>query len=93
MEQNQNPSKVDTKQNQTPLQIGMLLYPDLTLLDLIGPQTVFAWHAKIHLIWKTREMIISDTGIGIQPTGTFADCPDDLDVLFVPGGKGTAGVM
>jgi hypothetical protein len=24
-----------------PLEIGMLLYPGLTLLDLIGPHTVF----------------------------------------------------
>jgi hypothetical protein len=30
------------KQNQTPLEIGMPLYPGLTLLDLIGPQTVFS---------------------------------------------------
>ncbi len=26
--------------HQTSLQIGMLLYPGLTLLDLIGPQAV-----------------------------------------------------
>jgi hypothetical protein len=30
------------KQAETPLQIGMLLYPGLTLLDLIGPATVFS---------------------------------------------------
>ena len=32
------------------LEIGMLLYPGLTLLDLIGPQTVFSWYANIHLV-------------------------------------------
>ncbi len=78
---------------QAPLQVGMLLYPGLTLLDLIGPHTVWSWHAKIHLVWKTRDLIVSDSGIGIQPTTTFADCPHDLDVLFVPGGFGTAAVM
>ncbi len=32
------------------IQVGMLLYPQLTLLDLIGPQTVLSAHAKIHLV-------------------------------------------
>ncbi|HEV8716476.1 MAG TPA: DJ-1/PfpI family protein [Candidatus Binatia bacterium] len=81
------------EQTQAPLQVGMLLYPGLTLLDLIGPQTVWSWHAKTHLVWKTRDMIVSDSGIGIQPTTTFSDCPHDLDVLFVPGGFGTAAAM
>ena len=78
---------------QAPLQVGMLLYPGLTLLDLIGPHTVWSWHAKIHLVWKTRDMIVSDSGVAIQPTTTFSDCPHDLDVLFVPGGFGTAAAM
>ncbi len=76
-----------------PLRIGMLLYPGLTLLDLIGPQTVLSWHGQIHLVAKTPDLVVSDTGIGIQPTTTFADCPDDLDILFVPGGMGAAAVM
>lgn len=71
----------------------MLLYPGLTLLDLIGPQTVFAWFADIHLVWKTMDPVISDTGIGILPTSTFQDCPRDLDLLFVPGGMGQQPIM
>src|SRR5260370_41631152 len=42
----------------------------------------------MHLVWKTRDLVISDTGIGIQPTTTFETCPRELDVLFVPGGFG-----
>jgi hypothetical protein len=38
----------------------MLLYPGLTLLDLIGPQTVFSWFANIHLVWKTTDLIDLD---------------------------------
>jgi putative intracellular protease/amidase len=71
----------------------MLLYPQLTVLDLIGPQTVLSAHANIHLLWKTRGMIRTDTGIGIQPSATLSDCPKDLDVLFVPGGPGMIAVM
>jgi len=66
----------------------MLLCPGLTLLDLIGPQTVFSWFADIHLVWKTKDLVVSDTGIGIQPTSIFEDCPQELDILFVPGGFG-----
>ena len=63
------------KQTQPPLEIGMLLYPGLTLLDLFGPQTVFSWFANTHLVWKTKDVIMSDTGIGVQPTATFETCP------------------
>lgn len=78
---------------QAPLEIGMLLYPGLTLLDLIGPQTVFSWFANIHLVWKTMDPVVSDTGIGIQPTCTFETCPSELDILFVPGGFGQQQLM
>jgi len=81
------------KQTQPPLEIAMLLYPGLTLLDLIGPQTVFSWFANIHLVWKTKDLVISDTGIGIQPSATFQTCPRELDVLFVPGGFGQNAIM
>ncbi|MET0151111.1 MAG: DJ-1/PfpI family protein [Candidatus Binatia bacterium] len=81
------------KQSQPPLEIGMLLYPGLTLLDLIGPQTVFAWFANTYLVWKTKDLVVSDAGIGIRPTCTFEECPRDLDVLFVPGGLGQQAVV
>ncbi len=76
-----------------PLQVGMLLFPGLTLMDLVGPQTVLGWHGQTHLVWKTLDTVAADSGIAIQPTATFASCPGDLDVLFVPGGMGTAAVM
>jgi cyclohexyl-isocyanide hydratase len=76
------------KPTQPPLEIAMLLYPGLTLLDLIGPATVFSWFANIHLVWKTKDLVHSDTGVGVQPNSTFATCPRELDILFVPGGFG-----
>ena len=81
------------KQNQPPLEIGMLLYPGLTLLDLIGPATVFSWFSNIHLVWKTTDLVRSDTGVGVQPTSTFETCPRELDILFVPGGFGQQQLM
>jgi cyclohexyl-isocyanide hydratase len=35
----------------------------------------------------------TDTGLCVMPTTIFADCPRDLDVLFVPGGFGTTDAM
>lgn len=76
-----------------PLKFGMLLYPDFTLLDLAGPQAALGPHGKTHLLWKTMSPIAADSGVSINPTTTFDDCPIDLDVLFVPGGFGTNAAM
>lgn len=67
--------------------IGMLLYPGLTTLDLIGPNDVFAFlpGRTKHLLWKNRDTVVSETGVPIQPTATFAEAPEELEILFVPG--------
>jgi cyclohexyl-isocyanide hydratase len=67
--------------------IAMVLYPGFTSLDLIGPHTVFSslGSPEVHLVSKTLDPVTSDTGVTIHPTLTFADTPQDLDVLFVPG--------
>ena len=73
-----------------PLQIGLLLFPKLTQLDLTGPLQVFGSlpGANVHLIWKRIEPVPSDTVLMLTPTVSFADCPQ-LDVICVPGGIGT----
>jgi putative intracellular protease/amidase len=76
--------------------IAMLCYPRMTILDLIGPQYMFAslMGATVHLVAKTRDPITSDTGVTIIPTATFAEAPKDLTVLFAPGGTdGTLAAM
>jgi cyclohexyl-isocyanide hydratase len=76
-----------------PLKIGMLLYPGFTLLDLAGPLGSLGFHGQTYLIWKTMEPVATDMGVTMNPTTTFADVPDNLDVLFVPGGFGTVAAM
>jgi cyclohexyl-isocyanide hydratase len=73
-----------------PLQIGLLIFPKVTQLDLTGPLQVFAGvpGAIVHLIWKRIEPVPSDSVLTLTPTTTFADCPQ-LDVICVPGGQGT----
>src|ERR1700723_171936 len=72
-----------------PLQIGLLVFPRLTQLDLTGPLQVFASvpGAQVHLIWKRIEPVPSDSVLVLTPTISFADCPQ-LDVICVPGGAG-----
>ena len=77
-----------------PLQIGLLLFPNLTQLDLTGPLQVFSGipGAVVHLIAKQIEPVSSDTPLKLLPTVTFADCPQ-LDVICVPGGLGTDAML
>ena len=73
-----------------PLQIGLVIFPKVTQLDLTGPVQVFSSvpGAKVHLIWKRIEPVVSDSVLTLTPTTTLADCPQ-LDVVCVPGGLGT----
>jgi cyclohexyl-isocyanide hydratase len=77
-----------------PLQIGLLLFPKLTQLDLTGPVQVFSSvpGANVHLIWKRIEPIPTDSVLTLNPTVTFTDCPQ-LDVLCLPGGAGTDDIV
>lgn len=76
------------------LQIGLLLFPKLTQLDLTGPLQVFSRipDAEVHLVWKQIEPVPSDTPLVLLPTTTFAECPP-LDVICVPGGSGTDEII
>jgi cyclohexyl-isocyanide hydratase len=71
------------------LHIGLLVFPDVTQLDLTGPLQVFTSvpGVTVHLVWKNLEPVQSDAVMRLLPTTTFADCPQ-LDVICVPGGYG-----
>lgn len=78
------------------LQIGMLLYPGLSALDIVGPHPFFAElpNSEVHLLWKDKDPVPSSLGYSIVPTTSIKDCPHDLDVVFVPGGtKGTFALL
>ncbi|HVF93854.1 MAG TPA: DJ-1/PfpI family protein [Sphingomonas sp.] len=77
-----------------PLHIAFLLFPNVTQLDLTAPVQVLSrlGHAKLDLVWKTREPVSTDAGFAILPTATFADVPR-ADILCVPGGFGINAVI
>jgi cyclohexyl-isocyanide hydratase len=74
--------------------IGILLFPGVQQLDLTGPYEVFASlpDTKVHLIWKDCAPITSATGLVLNPTTTFGECPT-LDVICVPGGAGVNALL
>lgn len=78
----------------TPFNIGLLLFPELTQLDLTGPWEVFARMPGVsnYLVWKDRQPVMSDRGLAMVPTTTFAECPP-LDLICIPGGPGQIALM
>ncbi|MBB5465314.1 cyclohexyl-isocyanide hydratase [Paraburkholderia sp. CI2] len=76
------------------LQIGFLVFPKVQQLDLTGPHDVLASlpGATMHLIWKTREPVVSSNGLVLTPGTTYESCPP-LDVICVPGGNGVTDLL
>jgi cyclohexyl-isocyanide hydratase len=74
--------------------IGLLLFPDITQLDMTGPYEVFTKFpdAEVHLVWKSLDPVTANGGMRIIPTTTFAGCPQ-LDLVCVPGGPGMNALL
>ena len=77
-------------------QIALLIYPEFTALDTVGPHHMLAglMGATVHLVAKTKEPVKSDTGLVFMPSTSFEECPRDLDIICIPGGtRGTLAAM
>lgn len=83
-----------------PLQVGLVVFPNMTQLDATGPLQVFASipifapdpGVEVHLLWKDLAPVPTDAIMTMTPTMTFADCPP-LDVICVPGGPGVDALL
>ena len=71
------------------LRCGMLIFPNLTQLDMTGPYEALARMpgSEVLLIWKNRDPVRTEHGLTILPTDTFESC-GKLDLVLVPGGGG-----
>jgi cyclohexyl-isocyanide hydratase len=67
--------------------IGLVFYPGMTALDIVGPQQVFSAlpGVELHRIWKTLDPVKTDDGMVVLPDTTFENCPP-LDVICIGGG-------
>ncbi len=75
-------------------QTGLLLFPNLTQLDMTGPYEVFTKFpdSDVHLVWKSLDPVKAGGGMQLLPSMTFADCPQ-LDLICVPGGAGMNALL
>ncbi len=71
------------------MNIGFILFPNLTQLDFTGPLQVLSRlpGARVHLVAGAMAPVATDTALTLNPTCVYSDCPP-LDVLVVPGGFG-----
>jgi cyclohexyl-isocyanide hydratase len=74
--------------------VGLLLFPEMTQLDMTGPYEVFTSMPRttVEVVWKTLEPVTTGGGLRMLPTTTIAACPR-LDVICVPGGPGQVALM
>lgn len=65
-----------------------LVYPGMTLLDLVGPFQAWSFLPgyEAQYVWHGVGAVPTDCGLSVQATHTFEDAWNDPDVLFVGGG-------
>ena len=81
--------------------VGILIFPDVEVLDFCGPFEVFSVTRLnredgsdplspfvVHLVAEQEGPVTARGGLTVLPTATLDDCPP-LDILVVPGGWGT----
>jgi cyclohexyl-isocyanide hydratase len=70
------------------MKVLALVYPGMTLLDLVGP--VQAWSFRpgyeVEYAWRRSGPVQSDCGLSVMATNSFEDAWSDPDVLVVGGG-------
>lgn len=73
--------------------IGLVFYPGMTSLDIVGPQQVFSGlpGVQIHRLWKTLDPVKTDDGMVVVPDTTFENCPR-LDLICIGGGMAQQAV-
>jgi transcriptional regulator GlxA family with amidase domain len=78
--------------------IGIVIFDDAEELDFVGPWEVFtsaaaiAEEGAVKLIAERPDAVRCAKGMRVLPDHTFADAPP-LDVVLVPGGRGTRREM
>jgi len=67
--------------------IGIYLWQNMTMLDVLGAHQFLGYvpGAKVMTFAKTKDPVVTDTGIRLIPDHDFSTCPP-LDILLVGGG-------
>lgn len=72
----------------------MIIFPQLTALDFVGPYEVFAKAScfDIYVTSAKAGNIEAEGGLKLEAKYSFESCPT-CDILFVPGGKGVTPLL
>jgi transcriptional regulator GlxA family with amidase domain len=75
--------------------VGILLFPEVEVLDFCGPFEVFASASEarerlfaVSVVGETTDIVACRGGLLVKPHLSFADSPK-FDLIVVPGGFGT----
>src|SRR5262245_20443553 len=70
------------------MKVLALVYPGMTLLDLVGPLQAWSFMPgyEVQYAWRCSGPVPTDCGLSVQATNTFEDAWTDPDVLIVGGG-------
>ena len=70
------------------MKVLALIYPGMTLLDLVGPLQAWSFlpDYEVEYVWHRTGAVATDCGLTVHATNSFEDAWTDPDVLFVGGG-------
>jgi cyclohexyl-isocyanide hydratase len=70
------------------MKVLALVYPGMTLLDLVGPLQAWSFLPgyEVQYAWHHSGPVLTDCGLSVQATKRFEDAWTDPDVLIVGGG-------
>jgi cyclohexyl-isocyanide hydratase len=70
------------------MKVLALVYPGVTLLDLVGPMQAWSFLPghEVQYAWRRPGAVPTDCGLSVQATHSFEGAWTDPDLLFVGGG-------
>ena len=70
------------------MKVLALVYPGMTLLDLVGPLQAWSFLPgyEVQFVWHRSGPVLTDCGLSVHATNCFEDAWSDPDVLVVGGG-------
>lgn len=80
--------------------LGILIFPDVEVLDFCGPYEVFSVTGhqvepgsfRVLTVGESSAPLAARNGLKVIPDAGFADCPP-LDIVLIPGGQGTRPLL
>lgn len=87
-------SEMSNVPQETHLNIGAIIFPDLDQTDFTAPFEVLSRlpNSTFHVLWKEKMPVKDVKGLILTPEKTLSESPP-LDLLLVPGGYGQEALM